>query len=146
MNLAEFVEDSEYTALGVRVLHFLGDHGPSIEQPSMLVRFIYNRLILENAPMRCAAVSALGKFASQVASLRSSIATLLTRVQYDEDDEVRDRVAITLATIEALEESKGGFERLGNHSLPMSIDALQEALKLYSVMRIHSEMLRYFFS
>lgn len=51
--LCEFIEDCEYTQLSTRVLHLLGDAGPTTSQPGSFIRFIYNRVILENAAVRC---------------------------------------------------------------------------------------------
>ena len=62
MQLCEFIEDCEHTSLATRVLHLLGQHGPTCEQPAKYIRFIYNRVILENEIVRAAAVSALAKF------------------------------------------------------------------------------------
>jgi coatomer protein complex subunit gamma len=60
------------------------------------IRYIYNRVILEEAPVRAAAVSALAKFGTKCEDLRPSIVTLLSRCKYDADDEVRDRATMYL--------------------------------------------------
>ena len=49
--------------------------------PASFIRFIYNRIILENAVIRASAVAALAKFGAQVPSLRPSIIMLLSRCQ-----------------------------------------------------------------
>lgn len=49
----------------------------------------FNRVILENAAVRAAAVPALAKFAARLPSLRASIRVLLKRSLLDEDDEVK---------------------------------------------------------
>jgi coatomer protein complex subunit gamma len=79
--LCEFIEDCEFTKLSVRILHLLGVEGPKASQPSKYIRYIYNRVILENAIVRAAAVSSLAKFGVNVADLgvKSSIKVLLTR-------------------------------------------------------------------
>lgn len=51
-HLCEFIEDCEHTSLGVKVLYLLGKEGPKTSQPCKYIRYIYNRLILENAPVR----------------------------------------------------------------------------------------------
>ena len=76
MQLCEFIEDCEHTSLATRVLHLLGQHGPTCEQPAKYIRFIYNRVILENEIVRAAAVSALAKFGA-VDSLTDSGMVLL---------------------------------------------------------------------
>ena len=55
------------------------------------IRFIYNRVILENAAVRAAAVAALAKFGASSADILPSILVLLRRCTLDTDDEVRDR-------------------------------------------------------
>ena len=61
---------------------------------------MYNRVILENASVRAAAISALAKFAAQVPSLKPSVAVQLNRSLHDDDDEVRDRATIALAILD----------------------------------------------
>ena len=77
--LCEFIEDCEFPELAVRILHMLGKDGPNTVNPSRCIRYIYNRVILENAVVRAAAVSSLAKFGVQLESLRPSIAILLKR-------------------------------------------------------------------
>lgn len=79
--LCEFIEDCEFTKLSVRILHLLGVEGPKAPQPSKYIRYIYNRVILENAIVRAAAVSSLAKFGVNVSDngVKSSIRVLLTR-------------------------------------------------------------------
>jgi len=99
LHLCEFIEDCEFTRLSTEILYLLGELGPSTSAPARYIRFIYNRVILENAPVRAAAVSALGKFAANCPSLRSSLMTLLKRSLLDEDDETRDRAAIAVSVL-----------------------------------------------
>eukprot|EP00058_Branchiostoma_floridae_P014592 XP_002600080.1 hypothetical protein BRAFLDRAFT_122413 [Branchiostoma floridae] len=51
-HLCEFIEDCEHTVLATRILHLLGREGPRTPSPSKYIRFIYNRVILENAAVR----------------------------------------------------------------------------------------------
>ncbi|KAJ1871410.1 coatomer subunit gamma [Coemansia sp. RSA 990] len=96
-HLCEFIEDCEFTKLSVRVLHFLGEEGPRTERPTVYIRHIYNRVVLENAVVRAAAVSALAKFGTVAdEGLRKSVRVLLQRCLDDRDDEVRDRAAWAL--------------------------------------------------
>ena len=66
----------------------LGDEGPKTKDPSKYIRFIYNRIILENATVRAAAVSSLAKFGALVEDLRERVKVLLSRALHDNDDEV----------------------------------------------------------
>lgn len=100
LHLCEFIEDCEFTMLSTQILNLLGEMGPSTSAPARYIRFIYNRVILENAAVRAAAVSALTKFAAKCPSLRSSLMTLLERSLVDEDDETRDRAAIAVHMLE----------------------------------------------
>lgn len=100
-HLAEFIEDCEFTALSVRVLHLLGREGPSSPDPARYVRVIYNRVVLENAAVRAAALSALRSFGARCPVLRARVAVLLRRALHDTDDEVRDRAALYLNELES---------------------------------------------
>ncbi|WLF78039.1 coatomer subunit gamma [Lodderomyces elongisporus] len=100
MNLCEFIEDCEFTELSVRILHLLGDEGPTTSNPSYYIRHIYNRLVLENSIVRSSAVISLAKFAAVCGGdVAKNIVILLTRCLNDVDDEVRDRAAISLSFI-----------------------------------------------
>ena len=87
-HLCEFIEDCEFTLLSTQILYLLGVEGPSTQDPSKYIRFIYNRVVLENATVRASAVSALAKFGIQLEYLRASIVVLLQRCLFDMDDEV----------------------------------------------------------
>jgi len=80
-HLCEFIEDCEFTKLSVRVLHLLGVEGPKTSTPTKYIRYIYNRVILENSIVRAAAISALAKFGVSVpdAAVKKSIKVLITR-------------------------------------------------------------------
>lgn len=81
-------QDCEFTYLSVQILHLLGEEGPKTKEPSKYIRYIYNRVILENATIRAAAVSTLAKFALQVGDLKERVLVLLRRALFDNDDEV----------------------------------------------------------
>jgi len=105
LHLCEFIEDCEFTMLSTQILHLLGELGPGTSAPARYIRFIYNRVILENSAVRAAAVGALSKFAARCPSLRSSILTLLKRSLDDEDDETRDRASVAVSVLkDAMEE------------------------------------------
>ena len=69
--LGEFIEDCEFSQLSVKILRLLGTLAPTTPHPGRYIRFIYNRVILEEPAVRAAAVSALAKLAACVDSLRS---------------------------------------------------------------------------
>ena len=106
-NLCDFIEDCEFNEILVRILHLLGKEGPFATKPSLYVRHIYNRVVLENSIIRSAAVVALSKFAltKNDNTLKSSIVSLLQRIANDQDDEVRDRAVIALKLIDSIDDS-----------------------------------------
>ncbi|XP_031115794.1 coatomer subunit gamma-2-like [Ipomoea triloba] len=113
LHLCEFIEDCEFTYLSTQILHFLGNEGPKTSDPSKYIRYIYNRIILENATVRASAVCTLAKFGAMVDSLKPRIFVLLKRCLFDNDDEVRDRATLYLntlggdgAVVETAEEAK----------------------------------------
>lgn len=104
-HLCEFIEDCEFTKLSVRILHLLGIEGPKTPNPTKYIRYIYNRVVLENAVVRAAAVASLGKFGVEVGDKEEgkvgrSVRVLLSRCLDDVDDEVRDRAAMYLKVLD----------------------------------------------
>lgn len=127
--LCEFIEDCEFTKLAVRVLHLLGEEGPSTPQPTKYIRYIYNRVVLENSIVRAAAVTALSKFSViEDEAVQESVKVLLRRCLDDPDDEVRDRaaMALRLATV-PIPVAKG---YLAPDAVP-SLGVLEQQLILY---------------
>lgn len=78
-HLCEFIEDCEYPILATKILHLIGSEGPQTSSPSKYIRYIYNRIVLENENVRASAVSALAKFGLRHEELRPKIVTLLKR-------------------------------------------------------------------
>lgn len=118
--LCEFIEDCEYTELSVRILHLLGNEGPKTSNPSTYVRYIYNRVVLENSIVRSSAVIALSKFALiNDVELNKSIKILLKRSLQDIDDEVRDRAVLSLKLLESkdLKDAKAYLQPKFKYSL-----------------------------
>ncbi|XP_076897530.1 coatomer subunit gamma-2-like [Bidens hawaiensis] len=134
LHLCEFIEDCEFTYLSTQILHFLGIEGPKTSDPSKYIRYIYNRVILENATVRASAVSTLAKFGAMVDSLKPRIFVLLRRCLYDNDDEVRDRATLYLNTIggdgSVFETNKDVKEFLFG-SLDIPLANLETSLKNY---------------
>lgn len=114
-HLCEFIEDCEFTKLAVRILHLLGVEGPKTARPTKYIRYIYNRVVLENALVRAAAVTALAKFGvgQPDPEVKSSVTVLLTRCLDDIDDEVRDRAALNLRLMNEEDEMANRFIKNG---------------------------------
>ncbi|KAK0733706.1 adaptin N terminal region-domain-containing protein [Lasiosphaeria miniovina] len=115
-HLCEFIEDCEFTKLAVRILHLLGLEGPKTSQPTKYVRYIYNRVVLENAIVRAAAVTALAKFGvgQKDPEVKRSVEVLLTRCLDDVDDEVRDRAALNLRLMKEEDDLANRFVKNDN--------------------------------
>ena len=155
-HLCEFIEDCEFTKLSVRVLHLLGVEGPKTLEPTKYIRHIYNRVVLENAIVRAAAVSSLAKFGVNVVEgaegVRRSVKVLLGRCLDDIDDEVRDRAAMYLRVIEDEElanetvkdESTYSLNELENKLVEYVNDpnAIDNSFDVSEIPRINKEQIR----
>lgn len=126
-HLCEFIEDCEFTFLSVQVLHVLGQEAPTTKEPSRYIRYIYNRIILENATVRAAAVSALANFGAKVPELNPRVLVLLKRALYDNDDEVRDRAMLHLTQLQG---GAGGAEAI-SPDLDINLAAFEASLRNY---------------
>ncbi|CAG8661732.1 20790_t:CDS:10, partial [Racocetra persica] len=128
-HLCEFIEDCEFTKLSVRVLHLLGVEGPKTATPTKYIRYIYNRVILENSIVRAAAVSALAKFGVNVddPEVKKSIKVLLSRCLDDNDDEVRDRATLYLKLLD----DEDNAEKYLKDDSTYSLAALERQLVQY---------------
>ncbi|XP_028083831.1 coatomer subunit gamma-2 isoform X2 [Camellia sinensis] len=134
LHLCEFIEDCEFTYLSTQILHFLGIEGPKTSDPSKYIRYIYNRVILENATVRASAVSTLAKFGAMVDSLKPRIFVLLRRCLFDSDDEVRDRATLYLNMLEgdgAIVETDKDVKNFLFGSLDVPLVNLETSLKNY---------------
>ncbi|KAL4873337.1 hypothetical protein BDV12DRAFT_160865 [Aspergillus spectabilis] len=129
-HLCEFIEDCEFTKLSVRVLHLLGVEGPKTSQPTKYIRYIYNRVVLENSIVRAAAVTALAKFGvgQKDPEVKSSVSVLLTRCLDDTDDEVRDRAALNLRLMAEEDDIASAF--IKNESM-YSLSTFEHQLVMY---------------
>jgi len=130
-HLCEFIEDCEHTSLAVRILHLLGAEGPKTSNPARYIRYIYNRVILENATVRAAAVSSLARFGALCDDLLPNILVLLARCQLDTDDEVRDRATYFRAILEQHHPALNSQYILNR--LQVSMSSLEKALHQYTL-------------
>lgn len=129
--LCEFIEDCEFTKLAVRILFVLGRDGPSTPHPTKYIRYIYNRVVLENAIVRAAATSALAKFGvgQKDPEIKKSVHVLLTRCLDDVDDEVRDRAALNLGLMDQ-DDDEMAVSFIRNDSM-FSLPILEHQLAMY---------------
>merc|ERR1712048_1278894 len=128
-HLCEFIEDCEHTSLCVKILHMLGRDGPNTSNPSKYIRFIYNRVVLENETIRAASVTALAKFGAACPDLCPRILILLERCLLDEDDETRDRAAYYLRILK--EDNKQEKTTYILNPLQVSVQSLERQLQHY---------------
>lgn len=110
MILSEHIEDCEHAHIQTKILNFLAQEGPLARNPSSYIRFIYNRVNLEKAVIRAAAVSSLAAFAHKVPALRQSILLLLKKCLNDSDDEVRERAQFYIRIFEMQEGNEAAAE------------------------------------
>ncbi|KAL1892272.1 coatomer subunit gamma [Ceratocystis pirilliformis] len=130
-HLCEFIEDCEFTKLAVRILHLIGLEGPKTAHPTKYIRYIYNRVVLENSIVRAAAVTALAKFGvgQKDAEVKKSVHVLLTRCLDDVDDEVRDRAALNLRLMD--EEDDELATRFVKNDNMFSLEYFENQLVVY---------------
>lgn len=126
-HLCEFIEDCEFTYLSTQILHLLGEEGPKSKDPAKYIRYIYNRIILENATVRAAAVSAISNFGGHCEELRPRVILLIKRALYDNDDEVRDRATLHVHQLQGM---AGGPAAIST-PLDISMVSLEQQLKAY---------------
>lgn len=129
-HLCEFIEDCDFLQLATRILHLLGRDGPQTTTPAKYIRYIYNRVILETAEVRAAAVSALAKFGASSDDLLPSILVLLQRSMLDEDDEVRDRASFYYGVLSY--KDKGLSSAYILNTLNIAPISMERAIQQYS--------------
>ncbi|KAJ7535408.1 hypothetical protein O6H91_12G032000 [Diphasiastrum complanatum] len=135
VHLCEFIEDCEFTYLSTQILHLLGLEGPKTSDPSKYIRYIYNRVILENATVRASAVTALAKFGLTIDALRPRVLILLNRCLYDNDDEVRDRATLYLKTL-GEDDSCKQFKESLFEELDVPLANLEASLQSYNASEV----------
>ena len=98
-HLCEFIEDCEHENIICQVLSHISASILDIPSPSIFIRHITNRIVLENHRVRASAVSAIGKIGVLVPALRiTALATLKIAIE-DECEEVRDRAVSFINTL-----------------------------------------------
>jgi coatomer protein complex subunit gamma len=144
-HLCEFIEDCEFTKLAVRILHLLGLEGPKTSQPTKYIRYIYNRVVLENAIVRAAAVTALAKFGvgQKDPEVKRSVTVLLTRCLDDVDDEVRDRAALNLRLMTESDEMADRFIKNGEFAFQSPKKLLTEVENSFALPYFEHQLVMY---
>jgi coatomer protein complex subunit gamma len=124
----------------------LGLEGPKTSQPTKYIRYIYNRVVLENALVRAAAVTALAKFgvAQKDPEVKRSVSVLLTRCLDDTDDEVRDRAALNLRLMSEEDEVANRFVKNGTFNIcPLCPHPLTVPDSVFSLSTFEHQLVMY---
>lgn len=121
MILAEHIEDCMQATIQTKIINFLAVEGPKAKNAHSYIRFIYNRVNLEKAVIRAAAISALASFAFECPHLKESILLLLKKCINDSDDEVRERAHFYIAILENSPEQMSDFMEMDQE---IDLDAL----------------------
>ena len=99
LQLCECIEDCDFPRVIIRVLYVIATEGATAVSPERFTRFLFNRVILEGAAVRAAAVQSLGIFAERVPAVRRGVTMLLRGCLKDENDEVRERAVAALTAL-----------------------------------------------
>merc|ERR1712137_1325660 len=126
LHLCEFIEDCEYTDLACRILYTLGEEGPSTKGAHKYIRYIFNRVILENPAVRCAAVQSLAKYGRACPSLHNRVCLLLKRCFGDSHAVVRESALVHYRVLQNSELNSFVDPQLG-----VPVDNLVASLKSY---------------
>lgn len=92
VTLCEFIEDCEYPEVTTMVLKFLGDNVAGSPNPKLFIRYIYNRILLEDVGVRLASIYALDMIGKMVPGVRQAVVSLLKPCLYDGNEIVREIV------------------------------------------------------
>ncbi len=71
--LCDFIEDCQFAHIATYILDFVSREAGNTSNPSLYIRYIFNRIILDQAEIRAAAVSALGTIGHKIAPLRAQV-------------------------------------------------------------------------
>ena len=104
---SEYIEDPHGPELILKIMNIFIKELPSSTKPQKYVRYILNRLHLDESSIRSAAISCLGELALKVESLREEIKSILLSFKNDTDNEVRERVAYYIENDMLMDKSKG---------------------------------------
>merc|ERR1712137_376501 len=116
----------EYNDLACRILYTLGEEGPSTKCASKYIRYIFNRVILENPAVRCAAVQSLAKYGRACPPLHDRVCLLLKRCFGDSHAEVRESALVHYRVLQNSELNSFVDPQLG-----VPVDNLVASLKSY---------------
>lgn len=131
MCLAEFMEDCPYEKIKIIILDILGKESANISYKNQIIRYVYNRIILEEKSVRMAAISSLRNIAltDKEGSLKNKILILLKNCLKDQDSEIRERTLMYI-------------KQLTKENLNSEIEQSSNLLKLTSKSMMTSNILK----
>jgi len=127
--IVDLIEDCQYESLISRGLEIMANEIPLLENGEPFIRFICNRLILEGEKVRASAVTALAKLGWKKPKLQSIIKNLLMKCLIEQADEVRDRAALYLHTLNLEAGERKPLAGLVFGEKKININALENYLK-----------------
>jgi coatomer protein complex subunit gamma len=137
----EFIEDCSFSQLLCKALDGIADEIIKCGNPIVYLKYIYNRILLENDSVRLSAITALGKIGLKCPQSTSIVISLLGKCLHDNSDDVRDKAKfyITLLNtsnpthvIETMETPTINIESIQEYLLKNqeSIKNMKELLKI----------------
>lgn len=87
----EYIEDPFSPKLALMILNVFVENIQFTTDPRRYLRFILNRLHLDDGKIRAASITCLGEIACKVPSIRSECNSIISSYARDIDDEVRER-------------------------------------------------------
>uniref|UniRef100_A0A3B0N8N5 Coatomer subunit gamma n=1 Tax=Theileria annulata TaxID=5874 RepID=A0A3B0N8N5_THEAN len=111
-NLCEFIEDCEYPEINCRIIKFLGENIPNTSNPTEYIRFIYNRLMLENPLVRSASIDALENIAKALPELRTCILFIIKSTNSLCNFQLNSDINMSQYYISSLENGIGSVDSL----------------------------------
>ena len=113
--LMEYLEDCAYVDVSNRILAFMGLEGPKLDNKTDIIASICNRLLLDPADIRGAAIDALYGFTQcSDKNLSNSVKEIIENYIDDNDDEVRNRALLYSVLIQdskSFETEFDGFDQ-----------------------------------
>ena len=127
--IVDLIEDCQFEALVSRGLEVMANEIPLLDNGEPFIRFICNRLILEGEKVRASAVTTLAKLGWKKPKLQSIIKNILMKCLIGQADEVRDRAALYLHTLDLEAEERNRLAELVFGERKVDFTALENYLK-----------------
>lgn len=137
--VVDLIEDCQYESLISRGLEVMANEIPLLENGEPFIRFICNRLILEGEKVRASAVTALAKLGWKKPKLQSIIKNILMKCLIEQADEVRDRAALYLHTLNLDSAERKSLAGLVFGETNVNLSALENYLKSNKKKLVDSE-------